>query len=218
MRFKRARRAAGWVFAAAVVTVALAPEALAFPYRAVIRGNAIYSDRPIPAAIDGVLVRADRLVAGSPLAGPGYGHRIFLTNGGWRWRVLSIGTSDAFALTRPLSEAIIVNDTDVAADRVRKGGGGIGSTTSLTRVIAHERTHGLIRARYGIVADLRLPAWKREGYCDHVAGGSTLTDAEAQAMIRAGTTSGALDYWRARHRVEATLGTNGNSVDRLFAG
>ena len=56
------------------------------------------------------------------------------------------------------------------------------------------------------------------GYCDHVAGGGSLTDAEAQAMIRAGASSGALDYWRARQRVEATLRANGGSVDALFAG
>lgn len=216
-RFAYFRRAAGWSLAAAAATIVFAPEALAFPYVATVNGNHIYSDRPIPPAIGGILARADRLIAASAIAGAGYGHRIFLTDGGWRWRVLSVGTSDAFALTRPLSEAIVVNDTDVAADRVTKPGT-IGTATSLARVIAHERTHGLIRARYGIVADLRLPMWKREGYCDYVSGGSTLTDAEAAAMIRAGQHVGALDYYLARQRVAATLRANGGSLDALFSG
>lgn len=211
---RRINRAAGWTLAAAAAVIVFAPEALAFPYHATVAGNAVYSDRPIPPAIGGILARADRLIAASPLAGPGYGHRVFLTDGGWRWRVLSVGAGDALALTRPLSEAIIVNDADIAADRVAAGT----SITSLSRVIAHERTHGLIRARYGVLTDLRLPAWKREGYCDYVSGGSTLTDAEAKAMIRSGRTSGALDYYLARQRVAATLRANGGSIDALFAG
>ena len=214
---KHLRRAAGWSFAAAAAVIVFAPEALAFPYHATVLGNTVYSDRPIPPAIDGVVARADALIAASPIAGPGYGRRIFLTDGGWRWLILSVGTSGAFALTRPLSEAIIVNDADVAADRVRRADGEP-PATSLTRVIAHEETHGLIRARYGVFAEVTIPAWKREGYCDDIAGGSTLDDAAAAAMIRAGRTSGSLDYVLARRRVEAALRANGGSVDALFAG
>ena len=213
---KRYRRLAVGSLAALAVTVVAAPEALAFPYHATVGGNAIYSDRPIPPAIDGVVARADALIAASPLAGPGYGHRIFLTDGGWRWRVLSFGTSGAFALTRPLGEAIIVNDADVAADRVRRSDAAP-HETSLARVIAHERTHGLIRARYGILTDITAPGWKREGYCDYVAGGSTVSDAGAAAMRHDHRTSGSLDYYLARERVAAALRANGGSVDKLFA-
>ena len=210
------RRLVNGLVPAIALTIVFAPEALAFPYRATIDGNAIYSDRPIPPAIGAVLARADRLIAASAIYGPNYGHRVFLTDGGWRWRVLSIGASDAFALTRPLSEAIIVNASDVAADRVSKPGT-VGTRTGLARVIAHERTHGLIRARYGLVADLRLPEWKREGYCDYVSGGTTLADREAAALIGAGQHSGALDYYGYRQRVAAVLAANGGSVDALFA-
>ena len=45
---------------------------------------------------------------------------------------------------------------------------------SLSGVIAHEVTHLLIRNRFGYLKDLTLPAWKREGYSEYVAGGTLL--------------------------------------------
>ena len=39
----------------------------------------------------------------------------------------------------------------------------------LSDVMAHERTHILIRARFGILNEMRYPAWVRDGYCDDVA-------------------------------------------------
>ena len=96
-----------WAVAAAAATVFLAPEALAFPYHVTIGNDHVYSERPIPPTIVPILARADALVAASPIAGPGYEHRIFLTDGSWRWHVLALASSDAFALSRPLGETIV---------------------------------------------------------------------------------------------------------------
>lgn len=96
-------------------------------------------------------------------------------------------------------------------------GQSVAGSRSLSGVLAHERTHGLIRARYGVLADLRYPTWLREGYCDVVAGGGALSDAEAARLKARHETIPALAYHDGRKRVEALL-RRGRSVDALFAG
>jgi hypothetical protein len=67
-------------------------------------------------------------------------------------------------------------------------------TGSLHGTIAHEMTHGLIRAHFGTLGDHRYPAELREGYCDYVAGGGSITDAEALKLQRSAPSAPALVY------------------------
>lgn len=198
-----------------IAATALAPEVLAFPYRQVIGDTILYSESPWPATMPNLLARSDALLRQSAIYGPGYGRRIFLTDGGWRWRVLALQWPGAFAFTRPLSEAVVINRSDPAHDLVFNGATVAGRRT-LSGVIAHERTHGLIRARYGPLADMTYPAAIREGYCDIVAGGGSLTDAEAATLEVAGKSHPALLYYHGRRRVEAMLKRNGGNVDAVF--
>ena len=214
------RRGLNLVFgalAALLVTSVFAPEVLAFPHHRTIGDTAIYSDTPLPAELPQVLARSDALLRTSAIYGPGYGRRIFLTDGGWRWHVLALQLSDTFALTRAFSSAILINRSDVAHDRVFNGGT-VGGVRSLSGVIAHERTHGLIRARYGLLADGLYPAWLREGYCDFVAGGGSLSEAQAAGLEAKHQPHPALLYYHGRKRVEAALKAEGGSVDALFRG
>lgn len=200
-----------WAFCTVV------PEALAFPHHLKVGDTQLYSERPIPEdAARTILARSDRLLRASPIAGPGYGRRIFLTDGGWRWQLLAPGSQTAIAISRPFIETIIFNRSDLANDSVMTGAN-ISRRRSLSGVIVHERTHGLIRAHFGPLADWLYPSWVREGYCDLVAGGGALSDAEAAALKARGETSRALEYYEGRKRVEAVLKRNGGSVDRLFA-
>lgn len=219
MTMRGMRRAVNWVFGivgAVLATSVLAPEVLAFPHRQVIGDTAIYSEAPLPATLPQLLARSDRLLRASAIYGPGYSRRIFLTDGGWRWHVLALQSAGAFALTWPLSGAMLINRSDAAHDLVFNGPG-IAQARSLSSVIAHERTHGLIRARYGMFADATYPAWLREGYCDVVAGGGTLSDADAARLKARGKSVPALLYYDGRKRVEALLRANGGSVDAVFA-
>lgn len=204
------------VVGAVLGTVVLAPEVLAFPHRQIIGDTVVYSEHPLPATLPRLLARSDALLKKSAIYGPGYGKRIFLTNGGWRWRVMALQSAGAFAFSRALGETIVVNRSDVARD-VAFNGGSIAGARSLSGVIAHERTHGLIRARYGVTADIVYPAWLREGYCDLVAGGGSLSDRDAARLKAQHRTVPALLYYDGRKRVEAALRANGGSVDALFA-
>ena len=198
-----------------IVAPAFYPPLLAFPHVAQSNGDTVYLTAPIhQAALDRVTGRANKLVATSPLAAAAEPRKIFLTDGGWRWVWLAVIQSSSLAISRPLSEAIVINRSDPGADRMKSA---FGSRT-LSSVIAHEKCHGLERRAFGLSSDFSKPNWLREGYCDHVAQESTLTDAQAHQLLQAGQTSRALAYWEGRRKVAAELARNGGDVDALFAG
>ncbi len=193
------------------------PRMLFFPHRAMVGETPVYSSLPIPAEMEDVIARADARVRDSAIFDPAVLRQpIFLTDGGPRWRILSFGAGTSFGLTRSLGGSKVINRSSVAGDRVWNSAADTASR-SLSGVIAHERTHLLIRTRFGPLADGRYPVWVREGYCDYVAGGGTLTDAEAARLRAAGSRSPALFYYDSRKRVEQILRDNGGSVDLLFA-
>jgi len=216
----RGRRIAGGGFlflSFLLAGTSAAPQLLAFPYSAQIGGTRVYSERPIPPAMARVLARSHALLARSPLDDPALPGALFLTDGGWRWSLLALTSRGAFALRRPFRDAIIVNASDVAADRVDTGRA-IGGRRSLSGVIAHETTHVLVARRYGEWRAAMLPVWKSEGYADHVARESSLGDADYARLRRSGEAHPALAYYEGRRRVEALLRRSGGSVDALFLG
>jgi hypothetical protein len=200
-------------------SVICAPQLLAFPHKAKIGTTTVYAERPIDAGqMARVLRRSDELLATTGLYHRPVGTRLFLTNGGWRWRLISLNNHMAFALTRPTSnviaDAAIFNRADPALDKIFNGVDD--SARSLSGVIAHERTHMLVQRHFGILHAVSLEHWKSEGYADYVAQESSLTEAEVAAFKKAGVDHWAIPYFEGRQRVAAIMKQNGNSVDGLF--
>ena len=210
----------GWLMglaALAVVSPLVAPEVLAFPYQQDFGADRVWSVAPIPRErMAAILTASNARVAASPLAKGAEGRRIFLTDGGWRWRVLALQSDYAFGLTRALREDMILYRSDIATDTLHNGLGD-GRTRTLTGVIAHEKCHGMERRQFGFWIDLTKPVWLREGYCDYVARESTLTDAEVAVMRKSDPDHPALPYYEGRMKVTAILQANGGNVDALFA-
>ena len=199
-----------------VLSPVAAPQLLAFPHSATIGQHRVYSEAPIDPALTKIVMKADSMAARSSLAASRkINQPIFLTSGGWRFTWLSGGTR-AFAVSRPLIETIVVNRSDQAHDLVANGSP-IAGTRNLHGTLAHEMTHGLSRATFGAFADYRYPAELREGYCDYVAGGGSLTDAQARALLGSHREVPALTYWRGRKKVEAALAANRGNVGAMFA-
>lgn len=197
-------------------SVLYAPELMAFSYREQVGPTRIYSETPITEATRRAVASSRADLRRSDFNRTDLRRRVFLTTGGLRWRVLSLGAGSAFALTRPLGNAIVVNASAAADDRVRNGRA-IAGVRRLSGVLAHETTHLLIRERFGVLAAARMPIWLVEGYCDHVAGESSLTDLQAKALLRTHSDHPALIYHQGRERVERMLAANGGSDERLFA-
>ena len=214
----KVRRIAEWIFLTLTVmflATRVFPETLIWPYSANIGDTQIYSEQPISPNKSSVLAKSDQLIRKSAIYSQGYGKRIFLTQGRWRWKLLSLTLSGSFAHSSQLSGAIVVNRNSVADDWVRNGKS-IGGQRKLSSLIAHERTHGLIFARYGYFERLRFPRWKIEGYCDYVAQESSLSAADVDSLKRSGKKHPAIVYFEGHERVAAILAKNGGSVDHLF--
>lgn len=192
------------------------PPLLLFPHERRVGETMVYSETPIPDEIDTVIRRSDALLRTSEFfERRALGRPVFITRGGWRWRWLSFETPRAFAQTRPFGENVVVNRADIARDKVWNGAPVAGERV-LSDVIAHERTHILIRMQFGVLADRRFPAWLREGYCDYVANSSTLSDQQASQLVAENRMIPALFYYQSRKRVERALRDNGGSVQALF--
>lgn len=211
---RRPTTVAGAALLAVLLALFLAPEVLAFPYEQRFGATVVHAERPIDARLQAELARADQLLRASPVNDPQAPRRLFLTAGGWRWKLLSFG-SDAFAFRRPFSSAILFNRSDTAADRIFNGRAVAGERT-LSGVIAHETTHLLVARHIGEWRARFLPTWKQEGYADYVAQESSLSDADAAAMRARGEAAPALFYYDARRRVAAFLAARGGSVDALL--
>jgi len=195
------------------------PQALAFPYKAAVGGQQVWSEQPIDrTALERVLTRRAELVSASPIAIGDEPRRVFLTQGGWRWHWLTLSPSadGPFALTRALTENIVVNSNNIGRDEVTRDDA-IAGKRRLSAVLAHETTHGMLRRRYGFWIDMTQPHWLREGYCDYVARESSLTAAQAAALEARGIAHPALPYFHGRQRVANLLEENGGSVDALFS-
>jgi hypothetical protein len=203
--------------AALLATVTVAPQLLAWPYSTQIGHTKVYSEEPIPPELARVLARADALDARSPIAEPNLERSLFLTDGGWRWDLLSLTSHGAFALRRPFRDAIVVNACNILADRVENGAP-VGGVRTLSGVIAHETTHIFVAHHLGEWRALLLPSWKNEGYADYVARESSLSDADYAQLHANGAERPAMFYYEARRRVGETLAHNGNNVDRLLRG
>jgi len=215
MKGKRIVSLASTGFAALLVSPLFAPQLLAFPYTAEIGRHRVYSEQPIDAHLVRVVQRADAAAANSPLATPS-SQPLFFTTAGWRWTWLTqSGASGPFGISRAGVETIVLNRSEPNHDRIHRAAE-IGGARSLSAVLAHEMTHGAIRARFGILADVRYPRWLREGFCDYVAGGSTLTNAAAESLLKTDPSHPALEYWRGRKRVASELEQLHGDVEALF--
>jgi hypothetical protein len=88
---------------------------------------------------------------------------------------------------------------------------------SLSGVIAHETTHLLIRKKFGYWRNLTMPTWKKEGYAEHVAGGTTLTFEAGVKMWKENPQDGTgYQYFKYYMCVKYLLEHDQLSVDDLF--
>ena len=212
-RLNRALAAIALLFASPM----FAPQLLAFPYHARSGNFSIYSEMPVDqAALDAVTSKSAALVSASPLARAAEPRRVFLTTGGWRWHWLAFRFHDSFAVSRPFTEPLIFNRSDVVRDRLYAGADD-SAMRSLSGTIAHESCHGLIRREIGLAADWTKPAWLREGYCDFMAEESALDQARAEQLRKSQPDHRALLYYDGRRRVAAELSRYEGNVRALFA-
>jgi hypothetical protein len=172
-------------------------------------------DRNINAVLDKVEAR----LATSSINDDRVKPKVFLTNSYGLYRGLSLNLGwNSFGKGYPLlpTSNVFINKSDLASDQVFRNAP-TNNSRSLSGVIAHEVTHLLIRNRYGYWRNVMMPAWKKEGYAEYVAGGSTLSYEDGVRMWKGNPKDGTgYQYFKYYLLVKYLLEQEKVSVDDLF--
>jgi len=183
-------------------------------------GNAtVYSREPIDQNIRTVLDKAGARLANSKISTGEVKPKVFLIDGFRLYSFLSLYIGgNSFGKGYPLlpTNNIFINKSDLAKDLVFRSSPA-NNERSLSGVIAHETTHLLIRKRYGYWRNLIMPAWKKEGYAEYVAGGSTLAYEAGVKLWKDNPQDGSgYQYFKYYMLVKYLLEQDKLSVDDLF--
>ncbi|HKP48172.1 MAG TPA: hypothetical protein VJT50_16345, partial [Pyrinomonadaceae bacterium] len=174
----------------ALVAIALAyfftlcfPQYL-FAHEVTYRQFHVYSQSPLDAQLDKVLDSAEARLSKSTIYDAQVSRRIFLTNSHAMYSFLSHKAYKSFANSVPFLNNIFLNKSDVASDLVFLNRPEH-NKRSLSGVIAHEVTHLFIRRKVGTFRASAMPTWKNEGYCEYIAGDTTVSYEEGVQLWKA---------------------------------
>jgi hypothetical protein len=216
-RVVRAGRLALPAIAAAYLLLLAFPDVL-FAQQVTHGAFRVASDEPIDARIAAVLDAAAARLARSPLDDPRMEHRVYLCNTPLRWRLLAPLARGAYGTTYALSGHSVLAHVDIPANLAYREGPRY-NRRPLDSLIAHERMHALMDRRYGVIACFRMPAWKKEGYCEFVAGHPSFDVEEGRRLIREGKEEdfGPFRYFRYYAMVKYLLDVERLSIDEVVS-
>lgn len=150
---RRAERT-GIVLALLYTGVHFFPHVL-FAHSVTAEGITLYSRTLLPPEAAACVKRAAALVRQSELAVPGRSERVFVCNSPWLFQFFK-PRAGGFAYSVPLTDNVFIADGDLTNDVVRWPASNY-NTRSLSSVMAHEITHGLIRHRLGLLRGILIP-------------------------------------------------------------
>ena len=222
-RYRRSRayriaRVVALLSAVAYVLLLSFPQPL-FAHEVTFKNFTVYAREPLGGGISAVLEKVDARLATSPLYTPDVGPKIFLVNSTRLYASLSLYLgSNSFGKgfgALPTTN-VFINAYDLDKDLVFRDAPADNSR-SLSGVIAHETIHLLVRNRFGYFRNLTLPVWKKEGYAEYVAGGSTLSFDTGVRMWKAKPNDDTgYQYFKYYMIVRYVLDHEKVSVDELF--
>jgi hypothetical protein len=218
---------AGAAVVALLGVVAIVFPEPAFAYRIAYQNYEVWSDRPLPRAIEPVLDDVTRRWRTSPLYDRTTPARIFICNEPWRMWLYGMHFSTKFGGVADvwLTRHVVIRAADIEANQiVPPGPGPIADAAQrpLSYFIAHELTHSDVSRRFGRTMILRYPEWLLEGYADYVGKAGDFDYAANRAAFIAGAPEmdrGKSGLYRGYHlKVAYLLDKQGWSLERLFAG
>ena len=177
----------------------------------------VYSRQPLDENINMVLDSAEARLVKSPIYDETAARRIFLTDSNGFYIFLSNKAFRSFANSVPMLDNILVNRSDAAGDKVFVDRA-VRNSRSLSGVIAHEVTHLFIRKKFGIARVMfSMPAWKNEGYCEYIAGDTTITFEDGVKLWQeAPNDDSKYAYFKYHQMVKYLLDDEKISVEELF--
>lgn len=204
--------------AAAYFVLLIFPQVL-FAHEVSYKNFTIYSREPLDESVYAMLDKVETRLAASPLNTPEVKPKILLTGSQSLYSTLSLYIGgNSFGKGYPMlpTSNVFINDADVNQDLVFRNAP-TNNQRSLSGVVAHEITHLLIRKKFGYVKNITMPAWKKEGYAEYIAGGSTLDYDTGVRLWKANPNDGTgYLYFKYLMMVKYLLETEKLSVEELF--
>ena len=204
--------------AAAYLLLLCFPQVL-FAHEISYKNFTVYSREPLDGSVYAMLDKVETRLATSPLNTPEVKPKILLTGSQRLYSTLSLyigGNSFGKGLPMLPTSNVFINDADVNRDLVFREAP-TNNQRSLSGVVAHEVTHLLIKNKFGYVKNITMPAWKKEGYCEYVAGGSTLDHDSGVRLWKANPNDGTgYLYFKYYMLVKYLLETEKLTVEELF--
>ncbi|NNM29306.1 MAG: hypothetical protein HKO57_07290 [Akkermansiaceae bacterium] len=133
----------------------LFPQVL-FAHSLTVEGITVHSRTPLPEAAAASIRKATVLLRESEVGDELGKEDVFICGSPWMLRVFNPRGSSGFGISTPLTNHVFIAGADFESDTARRFGADY-NTRSLSGVIAHEVTHGLIRRRLGTIRGERLP-------------------------------------------------------------
>jgi hypothetical protein len=176
----------------------------------------VYSRAPLGENIDEVLDAAEARLAKSPIYDGASERRIFLTDSHASYTLLANKAYGSFAHSLPYFNNVIINRSDIAGDKVFVQRP-FRNIRLLSGVVAHETAHLFIRKRLGTVRASLLPTWKNEGYCEYIAGNTTISFEDGMELWRDNPNDDSkYAYFKYHQVVKYLLDDEKISVEELF--
>jgi hypothetical protein len=175
----------------------------------------VYSRQPLNNNILRVLDAAEAKLERSPIYNKQLSETLIMSDSFGLYRFMT-WSGRSMGSTIPVLGLSRINKSDVDNDLVFADRE-LPNQRSLSGVIAHETMHNQIREYLGIGRYLATPAWKDEGYCEYIAGETTLSFEEGlrRWKEKPDDPSG-YAYFRHRQMVKYLLDVEKIGVDELF--
>ena len=205
------------ILACAYFALQAFPQVL-FAHSVTTQGITVYSRAPLPAETAACVDRAAALLRQSELSVPGRTEKVFVCDAPWLYRLFCPMGAEAFACSVPFTDDAFIASADFEHD-VARSFAAEHNARSLSGVMAHEITHGLIRHHLGFIRGVRLPTWVAEGYCDYVARDSSFPAAEGRRLLVSDQIdpSPSFRYFRYRQMVRRLIDVDHLSFDQVVA-
>lgn len=180
------------------------------------RNFRVYSRQPLDEGVYRVLDSAEARLERSPLYDKNVAPRIFINDSFSFYAFLNPRGRGSFANTTT-GIGIMINKADVAGNLVFRNAEQ-DNKRLLSNVIAHEVTHLLIQNKIGLIKSfVSLPRWKAEGYCEYVAGETTISYEEGLRRWQANPNDDSKYlYFKYQQMVKYLLDDEKTSVEELF--
>jgi hypothetical protein len=176
----------------------------------------VYSRGPFDQSIYKVLDDAEARLSKSTIYDGDASRRVFLTSSHGMYTFLSNKAFRSFANSLPLVDNILINKSDSAHDLVFLNRPEH-NQRSLSGVIAHEVAHLFIRKKVGVLRASLMATWKNEGYCEYIAGDTTITYQEGVALWRADPSHDSkYRYFKYQMMVKYLLETEKLNIEEVF--